>query len=149
MMLRRASVEDAPALAEIHARSFDPAWSADDLAALLSGAGVLAVMAEDEAPFGFALIQTIAEQAEVLTLAVDPARRRAGVGRALITTSLAAARVLNAEAMFLEVAVDNTAAHGLYTSLGFETAGRRAGYYRRADGMVDALILRRSLNTDV
>ena len=50
--------------------------------------------------------------------------------------------------MFLEVAVDNPAAIALYQAAGFVPAGRRRGYYRRqgADAM-DALVLRRTLNS--
>ena len=50
---------------------------------------------------------------------------------------------LGAETLFLEVAVDNVAALGLYTALGFAETGRRKAYYARAGGpAADALILR-------
>ena len=53
-----------------------------------------------------------------------------------------------AETLFLEVAVDNTAAIALYRAAGFASAGTRKGYYDRgAAGRVDALVLRLDLNT--
>jgi ribosomal-protein-alanine N-acetyltransferase len=148
MKLRPAGPADVRALAAVHATSFDAPWAADDFAALMAPSGTLAVLVEDDGPIGFVMIRVIAGDAEVLTLAVDPARRRSGVGRALMSAGLRAAAIQGADAMFLEVAVDNPAAVALYESLGFETAGRRPAYYRRAAGMVDAVILRRSLNTD-
>ena len=51
-----------------------------------------------------------------------------------------------AEALFLEVAEDNTAAIGLYQSARFSWAGRRPGYYQRAEEATDALVMRRWLN---
>ena len=44
--------------------------------------------------------------------------------------------------MVLEVAVDNAPAEDLYRAAGFVAVGRRARYYSRPDGRVDAVILR-------
>ncbi|HEY0838393.1 MAG TPA: alanine acetyltransferase, partial [Azospirillum sp.] len=41
-------------------------------------------------------------------------------------------------------AEDNAAARALYAAAGFATVGRRPGYYKRPDGRVAALVLRRS-----
>ena len=50
------------------------------------------------------------------------------------------------ESLFLEVAADNDAAIALYKKQGFETVGRRAGYYARSDHpAVDAIVLRKRL----
>jgi ribosomal-protein-alanine N-acetyltransferase len=55
---------------------------------------------------------------------------------------------LKAEAMFLEVAADNPGAIRLYERAGFATVGRRSGYYgRRQGGSVDAIVMRRALNS--
>ena len=47
--------------------------------------------------------------------------------------------------MILEVAVDNIAALALYKRSGFIEAARRVGYYRRSNGTVDAIVMRRNL----
>lgn len=52
-----------------------------------------------------------------------------------------------AEACFLEVAADNAAALALYKAAGFQTAGLRPRYYKRAGGEIDALVMRRDLNS--
>ena len=147
MILQPAGPEDAEKLAACHARSFDSGWSAGDVEALLAAPGGYALAARDDAGVrAFLLARAIAGEAEILTLAVDPPRRRQGLAIALIEAAAGAAASAGAEAMFLEVAADNLAAIGLYGAAGFEQVGLRRGYYARPDGTVDALVLRRTLN---
>ena len=91
---------------------------------------------------GMILARVAADEAEVLTLAVDPAVRRRGLARALLGQALATARQRGADAMFLEVASGNGPGRSLYAAAGFVTIGCRRGYY--PDGS-DALVLRRPL----
>ena len=147
MRLRPVQMADLPALAAIHAASFPDPWPAADLAALCASPGALALAAEDDAVRGFILHRVVAGEAEVLTLAVDPALRRRGIAQALLAAALGQARALGAEAMFLEVAQDNVAALALYGAAGFEPAGLRRGYYARPGAApVDAAVLRCTLN---
>jgi ribosomal-protein-alanine N-acetyltransferase len=148
MRLEPTTAEDAPALAVVHARAFDHGWRAEEIAALIRSPGGLGLcVREADTVLGFVLVRAIAGQAEILTLAVEPAARRRGIARALITAAMAAARAAGAEAMFLEVAADNAAALGLYAAAGFADVGVRPGYYRRETGAADARVLRRDLNT--
>lgn len=141
MSVRRAGPADLGALARLHAAAFDPAWSAGEIAALDAVA-----LLEDDA--GLVLVRTVAGEAEILTIGVRPEARGAGVGRRLLEAALAAALAEGAGAVFLEVAEDNPAARRLYAGLGFGEVGRRRGYYPRAGTpAVDALVLRRALNT--
>jgi len=142
----------APALGALHALAFDdpaldPPWPAAEIAALIGTPGALALAASLEGDLaGFILIRTAADEAEVLTLAVAPARRRRGVGGRLLAAAGVAARSAGAEALFLEVAEDNAAALALYQAGGFWPVGRRPGYYARPGGAAAARILRRDLN---
>ena len=148
MKLRPLALDDAFALARVHAGGFDHPWSEGEMAETLMQPAVFGLAVEDETLAGFVLCRAMAGEAEVLTIAVDPAARRQGVGAALMTAAIGAARALGAESLFLEVAVDNTAATHLYQGLGFSQAGTRRGYYRRATGgAVDALVMRLSLNS--
>ena len=139
----------APELAAAHARAFERPWTTADLASLLDGAGALALAAvQDSRILGFGLARCISDEAEILTLAVDPDARRRGIGGALVEALAAAAAGRRAKALWLEAADDNAAAIALYKACGFEAAGRRRGYYAREDSAsADALVMRRVLNT--
>jgi ribosomal-protein-alanine N-acetyltransferase len=148
MMLRPATGEDAVALAQVHAWAFESPWPPEAFAALLETPGVFALTAVEEDPVAFILMRAIAGEAEVLTLAVAPAHQRRGAARSLLTAALDLAAAAGSETAFLEVAADNAGAIALYGAAGFESAGRRVGYYARQHGpAVDALVLRRTLNS--
>lgn len=141
MSLRAAPPEDAALLAALHAAAFDKPWSAGEIAALMATPGVFALTFD---LLGFILCRSIAGEAEILTVAVDPVARRGGVGRALVEAAAGLAAQDGTESLFLEVAHDNTAALALYAAAGFERVGLRRGYY--ASG-ADAVVMRRALNT--
>jgi ribosomal-protein-alanine N-acetyltransferase len=93
-------------------------------------------------PAGFVLALMLGEEAEIVSLGVVPAYRRCGMGSALMDAICGEARSQGAEGVVLEVARDNEAACALYVARGFTVVGCRRNYYRRAEGLVDALIMR-------
>ncbi|MBC9209175.1 GNAT family N-acetyltransferase [Roseomonas aerophila] len=133
---------DMPGMAALHAAAFPPAeaWDADALSLMLGLEGGYGFVVENT---GFILARAVAGEAEVLTLAVAPAARRAGTGRALLAAALDGASTRGAHTMFLEVSRNNTGATSLYLSAGFTEVGLRRRYY--SDGS-DALVLRRDLS---
>lgn len=133
----------AAELAALHAAAFtrDRPWLAEEFASLLDSPFVHLLTRAG----GFALIRTIAGESELLTLAVDPAHQRHGLGRALVQDWITALPTDTTSA-FLEVAADNKPARALYAATGFTQVATRRGYYARATGpAVDACILRRDL----
>lgn len=97
----------------------------------------------------FVLGQVTLDEAEILTLATDPAARRRGHARAALAAFEGAAAACGVASVFLEVAADNHAAQGLYGSSGYDQVGLRARYYARPSGeSCDALILRKVLSSD-
>ena len=130
-------------LADLHASAFAAPWDAAAFADLLGQAGVFAEAGDD----GFILIRVVADEAEILTLAVRPGARRRGLAGRLVETAAARAAALGAERLFLEVAADNAAARALYARYGFVQTGLRRGYYAREGGeTTDALILALNLS---
>ncbi len=138
--------EASAGLARLHATAFEPAWSAEDLAGALTSPFSFALQA-GERPVGFILARAVADEGEILTLAVDPAARRQGAGLALVRAAGRVALAAGAQTLWLEVAEDNAAALALYAAAGFEEVGRRRAYYPRACGPADALTLRCRLNS--
>lgn len=139
----------ATELARLHALCFitPPPWSAASFAALLDSPHVFLLQAPGGA--AFALGRVIGPEAELLTLATDPAARRRGLARDLMANFETEARARGAESLFLEVAEDNIAARALYAACGYCQTGRRPRYYTCAGvAPVAALILCKSLGRD-
>lgn len=141
---REFGPDDSPQMAEMHAKSFDRPWKAWEIRRVLASSGNFAFGAFDiDGAFaGFIAARRLVDEAEILTLAVDPGARQRGVGRALTRAAAAKAATLGAQRLILEVAADNPAAIALYEGFGFSTVGRRKGYYQRAgQDRVDALVM--------
>ncbi|WP_207102105.1 ribosomal protein S18-alanine N-acetyltransferase [Paracoccus shandongensis] len=114
-------------LAALHARCFTlpRPWSAPAFAALLDSPHVFLLARPD----GFLLGRTVADEAELLTLAVSPDARRQGIARDLVAEFAATSRARGATRAFLEVAADNAPAQALYAATGWRETGRRRRYY--------------------
>jgi ribosomal-protein-alanine N-acetyltransferase len=131
------AAHDLAHLAALHASAFAKPWGVDALGELLAMPGSFVF----HAAHGFVMARTVADEAEILTLAVAPPARRKGLGRSLVLLAASHSQKRGARIVFLEVGVANAAALALYTGLGFVQVGTRRGYY---DGG-DALVLRLSL----
>lgn len=144
-LLRRARAEDLPAAVALEARCMHSAgWSEGAMRGELERACGAFYVLEDPngALLGLAIGWAEAGTSEVLDVAVDPERRREGLGRQLIEALQDAARARGAQESFLEVRVDNAPAIALYERLGYTRTGLRRRYY--ADGQ-DALVMGRTL----
>jgi len=80
--------------------------------------------------------------ADVLTITVDPALRRKGIGREFLKRLIDWARNKKLDSMMLEVRVGNDAAQPLYTSNGFYPLNIRSDYYGPG---IDALVMKKDL----
>ncbi|MEC4592748.1 GNAT family N-acetyltransferase [Nitrospirillum amazonense] len=153
--IRPAPAVEAEVLAAVHALCFadpdvaGPAWSAQAIADLMGLPGVAALIAQDEQePLGMALIRTVVDEAEILTIGVTPTARGRGLGTALTQACVDTAATAGAAALYLEVAETNAPARRLYAATGFEPVGRRANYYHLGGQSVAALLLRRAVGAN-
>lgn len=144
-----AGPDRARDIAAIHGNLFDPAWSEDAVRGLLdhpAATALAAVAGDPKRTVGFIIGQVAADEAEIISLGVDPAWQKRRVGRQLVEGLLRAVQRAECRRLHLEVAADNRAALALYRSLGFVEAGRRRGYYaRNGSAAVDALMLQRQV----
>jgi putative acetyltransferase len=76
-----------------------------------------------------------------LGLMVSERFRRRGIGRALLDQAVAWAREVGVEKLELHVFPHNEPAVRLYEQFGFEREGLRRAHYRRADELVDAVLM--------
>lgn len=148
VVIRPGEPADVLAVDRIERASFDDPWSRSLLLQeLVPSALRLPLVAEcDGEVAGYLMAWRSGDELHILNVAVDPARRRRGVGAALLTAALAAARRGGLTEVTLEVRVANRPALALYHSYGFRDVGLRPGYY--ADTGEDALILTLSLDAD-
>lgn len=131
------------ALAAIHEAAFPigERWGPDAIRLQFGLPGAFGFVS---ARGGFILARAVADEAEILTLAVDPVAQCGGIGRELVMQAMSTAGSRGALAMFLEVAEANAAARALYAACGFSEVGRRKRYYA---GGIDALVLRGTISS--
>ncbi|MEM6588760.1 MAG: GNAT family N-acetyltransferase [Pseudomonadota bacterium] len=117
-------------------------WSAEEFTTLLASPHTYLT----DTQHAFALTRIVADEAELLTLATNPAHRRQGHARALLQTLEAHASTQGAVTIFLEVSAQNDPAIALYLSASYEESARRTDYYTSPTGhRIDALILTKKL----
>ena len=137
--IERGSSGDLDAVMEImhsaFGRRFGEAWTRSQLAGILPMGGVSLVLARDvaAATVGFCLSRTVADESELLLLAVSPMHHRRGVGRRLLADFMERARNNDVARVHLEVR-DGNPAVVMYRNAGFSPVGKRRNYYHAPDG---------------
>ncbi len=119
------------------------AWSRENMHfEIMAHHTAYAVVYENDKLIAYAGLSKVpgSQQSDIQTIAVSPAARGRGLGKALMTHLIGEARKQHATEMFLEVRADNPVAQALYLSLGFEHIDTRKNYYQ-PDG-VDAWVMR-------
>jgi ribosomal-protein-alanine N-acetyltransferase len=143
-VVRPVGAERAEECETLHGASFAFGWSKIDFESYLTDPNIIADGAVTEGARsklgGFILSRLLPPDAEVLTFAVEPARRGLGLGRMILDKHLENLERGGARLVFLEVADDNEAALRLYYRFGFKEIGRRENYYQRADGTKRAAV---------
>jgi ribosomal-protein-alanine N-acetyltransferase len=88
-----------------------------------------------------------ADEAEILSIAIDASYRGRGLSRDLLLTHLGHLAGRGVRTIFLEVEESNQPARALYERTGFSVVGRRERYYRQMGGeQLNALLMRRDLS---
>jgi ribosomal-protein-alanine N-acetyltransferase len=144
-VLGEAGPADALACSALHAASFRRGWSEDEMERLLLDLSVIAHRGLIRGRLaGFILSRRAADEAEILSVAVDRRHQGEGLARALLELNMRRLAGLGVRTLFLEVDENNIPARRLYARAGFEEVGNRAGYYGDGGGST-ALVLKRDL----
>jgi [ribosomal protein S18]-alanine N-acetyltransferase len=143
-----ASLRDAPKLAELHGSSFHRGWGEAEFEAMLTERDTLVHRLKlGRKTIGFAVSRMAADEAEILSIAIDGSHRGRGLSRKLLLTHLGHLAGRGVRTVFLEVEENNLPARRLYARAGFGIAGRRERYYRQASGeQLNAVLMRRDLS---
>lgn len=148
--LRTGDARDIAVVDALMAAAFDPrfgeAWTRSQCLGVMAMPGVRLTIAQvDDLPAGFAMVRSVADEAELLLLAVAPPYRRRGVAGALLRAVIAEAQGAGIATLHLEVRAGNDAVR-LYETHGFAKVGERRGYYRGRTGeSFDAHTYRRAI----
>jgi ribosomal-protein-alanine N-acetyltransferase len=148
----------APVLREYRASDFDTLWMIDqacfepgisysrrELAFYIDRQRGFTLVAQQRAKIvGFIVVhRNRRNQGHVITVDVLPETRRSGLGSRLLAAAEERLRTLGCGAVFLETAVDNAAAIGLYKRHGYTVVDRIPDYYLDS---IDALVLAKNLD---
>ncbi len=146
--IRGVKASDLGALTALVARVLASPWPRSTIEQALAAPGARGALAvfrpdgPDSALAGFVLARRGGELLEIDLVGVDPAHRRSGLARRLLSGMIASEHRAGAGEVHLELAASNDPARALYEGLGFVVVGRRARYYPDGD---DALLLTRTL----
>ncbi|WP_454901745.1 ribosomal protein S18-alanine N-acetyltransferase [Aggregatibacter sp.] len=84
--------------------------------------------------YGFAICQTVLDEATLFNIAIDPQKQGLGLGRQLLNELITQLRQKGILTLWLEVRESNKKAQALYDSLGFNQVDIRKNYYPTPDG---------------
>jgi [ribosomal protein S18]-alanine N-acetyltransferase len=139
--------DDLDTILRIEHLSFHQPWPRDAFEREFSNPVSRALVLEENGVLiGFVVTWLVADELHILDLAVEPDRRLAGLGRALVEETIRRGREEDAAYAILEVRPSNRTAMALYKGLGFKKIGRRVGYYQ--DNGEDALVMSLTLSEE-
>ena len=130
LVIRDAREGDLERLEALEGLCFSVPWTREMLRSQLpDGQHVFLAAEEDGQVLGYVGMTFVLDEGYIGNVAVDPAARRRGIGRALISELLARARALSLSFVTLEVRETNAPAIALYAGFGFAPVGLRKNYY--------------------
>lgn len=144
------SIEDLPDVMTVMERAFSKtygeSWNNNQCRSMLSLPGThLLLTWLDRKLLGFAICRAVADEEELMMIAVDPQYRKLGIAASLLQKITERAEAANIEVIFLEVRSNNPA-QSIYKKQGFEKIGVRAAYYTGANKVkYDAITYRKLL----
>lgn len=137
-LARRA---DAPLLAAMSERYVEaglrPAWGAVRIGWHVRDADSVVLTARTAGDLaGFAIMRYADESAHLNLLAVQPAHRRRGVARRLLTWLEESALTAGTFTVGLELRAQNSAARAFYAARGYRETGEVPGYYQGREAAI-------------
>ncbi len=144
--MRAMTTQDIPQVHKLEQEIFpQDAWPLPIFLAEIQEPGRTYLVLEQQGSIiGYAGSMTLAETADIQTIAIHKQHRRYGYGTALLNRLEEEAGQAGAERVLLEVRADNPGAQKLYLRQGYRKIHQRRGYY---GGGVDAIIMQKNLES--
>ena len=139
--LEPARVADAARLAAMSHRLIEsglrPAWGAQRIGwHVRHPESIVLTARSDRTIAGFAVMRYGDDAAHLNLLAVDPAHRRRGIARRLVTWLEETALTAGTFVIGLELRAQNREAQDFYRALGYREIGRVPGYYQGVEAAI-------------
>lgn len=145
MKVAAMTERDLDQVAAMERACFSQPWSRGAFEEELAAENAVYLVAREGARvLGYGGMRFAADEYYVDNIAVDPAYRRQGAGRALVAALVERARMGGGAFITLEVRESNVGAVALYKEQGFTVAGRRRGFYE--EPREDALLMTKRLD---
>lgn len=142
--VRRMTMEDGAAVAEMEHQLFPDAWSEKSILETLEQTNTICLIAQKAGrTAGYLLAYTAADEAEIARIAVVKELQRQGAARALLAKLESVCGSEGIKKILLDVRSGNGAARALYTSTGFKEDGIRQRFYENP--VEDAILMSREL----
>ena len=146
--VRRMTMEDGAAVAEMEHQLFSDAWSEKSILETLDQTNTICLIAEKAGrTAGYLLAYTAADEAEIARIAVVKELQRQGAARGLLTELESVCGSEGIKKILLDVRSGNSAARALYANAGFKEDGIRQRFYE--DPEEDAILMSRELEINV
>lgn len=140
LTIRNLEENDLEAVQAIEDVSFSCPWSPQSMKEALNNEQIdCQVLLADGRLVGYFMLLHVADEAELLNIAVHPDDRSNGFGRTLLQEALSQAKTFEAATCYLEVRPSNPRAIHLYETAGFQPIGRRKKYYQNP--IEDAILM--------
>lgn len=107
----------------------------------LDVSGLWILRDETDSILGYLCFWIVVDEGHILNLVIHPNYRRLGLGSVFLSTFFASVESIPLVSVTLEVRESNLGAQKLYTNFGFQSIGRRKGYY--VDNQEAAIVMSR------
>ena len=128
-MVREMVPEDISGVLEIERQCFSDPWSYEMIEKGLKSSLDTWLVLWEEGVMGYCVFRIVADECELLRIAVRPEFRGRGLSKKLMDQMVFYSRQKDVKSIFLEVRESNDRARNLYRSYGFVEEGIRKHYY--------------------
>ena len=141
MPIREMKEDDLPQVLALQRSLAFQDWNEKQFAAEIKAGYALCVVYEDPATsgndiLGYAVFHLLGPDSELLSIAVNSARQRTGIGKKLLEAGLGKLDFISGDKMFLEVREGNDKARRFYERNGFTEYSRRDRYYSDGENAI-------------
>lgn len=141
-LIRQINADDLDRVIEIEEAAYPFPWARGIFADCIRAGYDCSALHSGPRLIAYTIQSQVAGKNHLLNLCVAARWQRQGYGTMMLNHAIRQARLQRCSSVFLEVRPSNPSGIRLYEKKGFFIVGKRADYYRAADGREDAIVMR-------